>query len=345
MKPKLGVFIGRFQPFHHGHLAIVQQSLATCDQLIIVIGSIKRASTVKNPWNFEERKALIETNLQAISSELADRVSIVGVEDQMYNELVWNESVIKQVLEHAPPQSEIVITGHDKDESTYYLKAFPEWGRIELANFHNLNATRMREAYFAGKEIADIAGLTASTEDFLRQFTSTQRYVDLQQEYRFIESYKASWSKAPFKPVHVTTDSVVICKDHILLVQRGHFPGKGLWALPGGFLEQKEWVWQGLIRELIEETCIDLTIDQLKSYLVKTRVFDHPDRAQIGRVITNGGLFQLPGNQLPKVRANDDAAAAKWFSLKEFWEMSDQLHDDHYFIVKYLFSSARTPDK
>jgi len=129
---------------------------------------------------------------------------------------------------------------------------------------------------------------------------------------------------------------VVICSEHILLIKRGGYPGHGLWALPGGFLEQKEWVREGLIRELQEETSIELSFEQLQQYLVKTQVFDHPTRAQVGRVITHAGLFQVPGNTLPKIKANDDAAMAKWFPLKEFWEMSDQMHDDHYEIVKQL---------
>lgn len=339
MKPKVGVFIGRFQPFHQGHLAVIKKALEVCEQLIIVVGSIKRAPTIKNPWTFEERKSLIEANLHAVNSDSAHRVKVVGVEDQMYNETVWNNSVIALVLEHAAaPESEIAIVGHDKDESTYYLNAFPEWARIELPNFYGLNATPMREQYFAGSDIASIPGLTIPTQAFLTEFKQSKRYHDLQQEYRFIESYKSSWSKAPFKPVHVTTDSVVICNEHILLVQRAHFPGKGLWALPGGFLEQKEWIWQGLIRELIEETSIDLSAEKLKSYLLKVQVFDNPDRAQIGRVITHGGLFQIPGNTLPAIKAADDAAAAKWLPLKDFWAMSDQLHDDHYFIAKWLLA-------
>jgi bifunctional NMN adenylyltransferase/nudix hydrolase len=338
-KPKVGVFIGRFQPFHQGHWHIIQAALKNCDQLIIIVGSINRARTVKNPWTFQERKNLIQANLQAQGEDIARRVQIFGVEDQMYNEEVWNNSVRATVLENTLPHASIVLIGHDKDETTYYLKAFPEWARIELPNFNKLNATAMRFDYFAGKAPADIHGLTEVSCRFLTEFKHSQDFLRLQSEYRYIKAHKASWAKAPFPPIHVTTDSVVICYDHILLVKRAGYPGNGLWALPGGFLEQKEWVWQGLIRELQEETSIALSQEQLRQYLVKTQVFDNPSRAQIGRVITHGGLFNIPGNTLPVIKANDDAAAAKWFPLKEFWQMSDQMHDDHYYIVKTLIFS------
>jgi len=338
-KAKIGVFIGRFQPFHQGHLAIIEQALAMCDHLLIIVGSINRARTIKNPWTFEERKILIKGNLEVLSSDITKNVSILGVEDQMYNEALWNSSIQALVLKHAPDDSEIVVIGHDKDETTYYLTAFPQWGRIELGNYKHLNATMMREQYFLGKEVSEIEGVTIRTQKFLEDFKLFNEFHNLKHEFNYIKSYKASWSKAPFPPVHVTTDAVVLCNEHILLVQRGHYPGKGLWALPGGFLEQKEWVWQGLIRELIEETSINLSTAQLKSYLIKTRVFDHPGRSQIGRVITHGGLFQILGDSLPAIKAADDAAAAKWVPINEFWQLSDQLHDDHYYIAKTLLQS------
>ncbi|MDF2690422.1 MAG: cytidyltransferase-like domain protein [Gammaproteobacteria bacterium] len=337
-KLKIGVFIGRFQPFHEGHLHIIQKALESCDQLILIVGSIKRARTVKNPWDFQQRKSLIEANLKAIGQEFVDRVSILGVEDQMYNENVWNQSVESLVLENAPAHASIILIGHDKDETTYYLKAFPSWDRMELPNFNKLNATLMRAEYFAGKAVAEIIGLTAQSRQFLTEFKSSQAFLDLQSEYRYLKAYKASWAKAPFPPIHVTTDSVVICNQHILLVKRGGYPGHGLWALPGGFLEPKEWVKQGLIRELEEETSIELSSEQLKQFLSKIQVFDNPARAQIGRVITHAGLFQIAAESLPAITANDDAAAVKWFSLNEFWNMSDQMHDDHYYIVKHFLS-------
>ena len=58
----------------------------------------------------------------------------------------------------------------------------------------------------------------------------------------FYKDYKAQFSMLPYPPVFVTGDAVVTCAGHLLVVERGGMPGKGLWALPGGFINQKETV-------------------------------------------------------------------------------------------------------
>ena len=50
------LFIGRFQPFHNGHLKVVQEILKEFDEVIIGIGSSKYSGTLDNPFSGEERK-------------------------------------------------------------------------------------------------------------------------------------------------------------------------------------------------------------------------------------------------------------------------------------------------
>ena len=59
-KSKTGLFIGRFQPFHLGHLDAIKQIAKECDTIIIAIGSAQYASTPDNPLSYQERKKLIE---------------------------------------------------------------------------------------------------------------------------------------------------------------------------------------------------------------------------------------------------------------------------------------------
>ena len=55
-----GLFIGRFQPFHKGHLWAVREILKECDSIIIGVGSSNKQNTTTDPFTFEERKSMIE---------------------------------------------------------------------------------------------------------------------------------------------------------------------------------------------------------------------------------------------------------------------------------------------
>ncbi|PIZ95106.1 MAG: nicotinamide-nucleotide adenylyltransferase [Candidatus Magasanikbacteria bacterium CG_4_10_14_0_2_um_filter_37_12] len=60
---KKALFIGRFQPFHLGHLDAIKQ--ISENEIIIGMGSSQYSGTDENPWSFEERKKMIEESLTA----------------------------------------------------------------------------------------------------------------------------------------------------------------------------------------------------------------------------------------------------------------------------------------
>ena len=57
---KRGLFLGRFQPFHLGHLDVIKQALKMVDELVIVIGSAQYSHTFENPFTDSEREEMIE---------------------------------------------------------------------------------------------------------------------------------------------------------------------------------------------------------------------------------------------------------------------------------------------
>lgn len=63
MKNKIGLVIGRFQPFHRGHLFLIKEALKQADELIIAIGSVN-VKDENNPFSYEERKDFITRSLQ-----------------------------------------------------------------------------------------------------------------------------------------------------------------------------------------------------------------------------------------------------------------------------------------
>ncbi len=345
----LGVFIGRFQPFHLGHLYSIVEALKSCEKLLILIGSAHRARNIRNPWIYEERLDLLKNNLKTYDQEhqtnLSSRIFFEGLKDYLYDDLLWIQDVKNSIHKNLKSGQSVAIVGFEKDHSTYYLKLFPEYGRIFISNFKNLNSTGIRQIYFIDGR-TDLDSLPKPTQLFLKNYLENAQtrpeYLRLQEEYDLILNYKKAWAHTPYPPIFVTTDAVVICQEHILLVKRKYPPGKNLWATPGGFLEVTERTEQGLFRELIEETQIKISPFLLKQSLVQMKLFDHPERCQVGRVITHAGLINLELSECPEVKANDDALLAQWWKLSELNQIEDQMHDDHYQIIQSFLSSLRT---
>jgi bifunctional NMN adenylyltransferase/nudix hydrolase len=157
-------------------------------------------------------------------------------------------------------------------------------------------------------------------------------FETLRAEYRMVQKYKEAWKAAPFPPTFMTVDAVVVQSGHILLVKRGDMPGKGLWALPGGFLNQEETMLDGAIRELKEETKIKVPVPVLKGSIKDSKTFDHPNRSSRGRTITTAFYIDLGfGEELPKVKGSDDAQDARWVPFNEVDR--EQMFEDHFAIL------------
>lgn len=108
----------------------------------------------------------------------------------------------------------------------------------------------------------------------------------------------------------VTADCVVITLEEIprvLLIQRGNDPFKGQWAFPGGFMNMDETAEQCAIRELKEETGLNVSL------LKQIGAYSDVERDPRGRTVTVAYLA-LAEKPFP-VKGNDDAAKAEWFAL------------------------------
>ncbi|WKB52490.1 NUDIX domain-containing protein [Eleftheria terrae] len=338
------VYIGRFQPFHNGHLALLQQALALAPLCVVVIGSAYQARTPKNPFTWEERAEMIRLALPASERE---RLHFLPMRDY-YDEARWIDAVRKGVeailvAQGRPAHAAVTLVGHFKDATSEYLRAFAGW---RLASFERVGAVdgkHLRDAIFsaAGHPLEPtLAALTsqapASTLDFLRAWHALPFMPVLAEEWRALKAYRESWASAPYPPVFVTVDTVVRCGDRVLLVQRGQAPGKGLYAVPGGFIEQRETAYQSALRELKEETRLSLLDVTMRQCLKAAVVFDHPDRSQRGRTITHAHYFDLGDRELPEVQAGDDAAGASWVPIEQLRAMEDRFLDDHFHMLDHF---------
>ena len=58
-KYNLAVYIGRFQPYHNGHVKVIEDGLKIADRVLVLVGSSNSPRTEKNPFTFEERKEIL----------------------------------------------------------------------------------------------------------------------------------------------------------------------------------------------------------------------------------------------------------------------------------------------
>jgi len=381
-KRKRTVLILRASPFHLGHAELVLRALKLSEEVVLFIGSAKQPRTVKNPFTAAERAEMIrcwyrEEKQKFVSdAEIAfnnwnglGTLRIEHIRDYRYSNQRWLADVHSKLPKI---DGDTYITGSDRDPSTFYLKMFPTFKldivEENLAVSKALSATRVREIYFGqtlnGNQLTEAdadmllkAFLPPTTLKYLRVFKTLSEYtalVESYDHYKYEEekSKKASqllieagYKSGLYMPNHVTVDAVVIQAGHILLVQRGHQPGKGLWALPGGHCEQTEWMFDGAIRELREETRIKVPEAVLRGSYKGDKMFDDPNRSlRYGRTYTRAFLFHLNVNLVdgknvfPEVKGSDDAKIAKWFPIQEALGMSEVLFEDHGELIETMIN-------
>ena len=342
------VFIGRFSPFHLGHKAVIDAALERAKEVIVVVGSSFAARNTRNPFTFEERKEMIESvykdefNYAGSQGRIkTPRVKVVPVSDYPYDDNKWVaavQNVVHGALSWSADPVRIGLIGHEKDGTSYYLKIFPTWGNVSVPNVDGINATDIRKVFFEMPNTPFMPNtLPSGVGPTLGNILVSNSFATLRAEYNMIKKYKEAWKAAPFPPTFMTVDAVVVQSGHILLVKRGDMPGKGLWALPGGFLNQDEKMLDGAIRELKEETKIKVPVPVLKGSIKSSHTFDAPNRSQRGRTITQAFFIDLGfDSKLPKVKGSDDAEKAFWVPLDEVVRNRDKFFEDHVYIIDYF---------
>ncbi len=328
------VLIGRFQPLHSAHLEIIKRCTALTDQLVVIVGSANQPRTYKNPFTFDERKQMI----LAATAGLSMRVYVEPNIDTIYNDQAWAVRVQGIHSKYRILGTKDAIIGHKKDESSFYLDMFPQWEFVNVEQIEPLGATDIRDLYFKQSFNSNFIKnvVPETTYDFLMKFRQTEEFQQIIREREFVETYKKQYASLPYPPIFVTSDAVVIQSGHVLMIKRRSEPGKGLWALPGGFVNANtdRSVEEAAIRELREETGIKVPAPVLRGNIVRARVFDAIDRSARGRTITHAFHIQLPDGELPKVKGSDDAEKARWVPIAEV--QSDQCFEDHYEILQHF---------
>lgn len=139
-----GLFVGRFQPFHNGHLATVKFALGKVDLLVIVVGSAQKSHEWRNPFTAGERARMIKESLDSDKVD-AGRILIIPVPDVEVHSL-WTGQVDMLV-----PKYDIVFAN-----DSFTLMLFREKGvktvEAPLIDRNEMQATEVRKKMATGEK-------------------------------------------------------------------------------------------------------------------------------------------------------------------------------------------------
>jgi len=138
---KAGLYIGRFQPFHRGHLSAVKQALEHVDNLYIAIGSSQYDHTEDNPFTAKERAEMIRLTLE--EHGLINRCEVFELPDIHDNEK-WTTHVRKII-----PPFDMVFVG-DNGLVRELFGRFDKADVLEVEHEVNISATKIRCAMARG---------------------------------------------------------------------------------------------------------------------------------------------------------------------------------------------------
>ena len=133
--------VGRFQPFHNGHKDLIEKALERSVEVIVFIGSVQESRTNKNPYTFEERRAMI-LNL------FPNRVKVVPLKDYPSNDM-WVEQIKQNLVDLNCHLSSVKFVCCNKDTLTEQSNSLlSEFETEVIQQSVTLNATDIRKKLF-----------------------------------------------------------------------------------------------------------------------------------------------------------------------------------------------------
>ena len=367
------VYIGRFQPFHKGHKAIVDLTVKMMkpgDTFTIIIGSADQQETWRNPLSVSQRKEMLSIELEGYP------VTISTINDSAYNYDLWVEHLCAQLLEVKSAThvdflddqknflqkfGNICIVGMEDVEeyvrriTKYYTFSSSKYldlgikfhvfselntqtsihGSLIRALVYSKDGDYSKKFYFDIKDFVSEKVLAyLKTVDF--QYIAYNAYI------KGIDYVKSTGCK--YNSCFMTVDNIVFDKfvKKVLLIKR---KDNGKLAIPGGFAEPYMNMKDNALRELEEETGITakmletsfIKLNEVQPVLVDAPYRD-PRSSDKCNLISAVYVWQSEVDAFKKllthVKAGDDAVEAIWLSKEECEDLPAYcFHADHKKII------------
>ncbi len=166
---KRGLFVGRFQPFHNGHLQAVKDALKEVDEIVIVVGSAQYSHRVSDPFTVGERLVMIRQALEEADVPLA-KCWIIPVPD-VHMHMMW----VAQVVGYAP-KFHVVYANEPLTKRLFREAGF----KVKPVLYYQrkvYSSTEIRERMLKGKNWKQL--VPKSVAKFIEEINGTQRLRDL----------------------------------------------------------------------------------------------------------------------------------------------------------------------
>ena len=157
------VFIGRFQPFHAGHLAVVRHALSQSDRVLLPCGSARQPRSTRNPWTFDQVVAMVRACLTARSPPGSPWHRSWTTSTTRPNGSAWSASVTDLLPPRGPDQGAVRLglIGLASSGTNYFPSRFPQWPAFPFRPDSGVRSTPIREA------LSGWAGRRSSGWDYL----------------------------------------------------------------------------------------------------------------------------------------------------------------------------------
>lgn len=171
---KRGLYVGRFQPFHLGHLSAIRDVLKEVDELVAVIGSAQYSHTVNNPFTAGERLVMVRESLEECGVDCG-RVWIVPVPD-VHLHMMWVSSV-----EGYTPHFDVVFSNESLTRRLF-MEAGYEIKSIRFFERKLYSSTEIREKMVRGENWEKL--VPKSVVAIIREIDGVDRLRDLNKSDR-----------------------------------------------------------------------------------------------------------------------------------------------------------------
>ncbi len=166
---KRGLFVGRFQPFHNGHVEVIKRIMKEVDELVIVVGSSQYSHRLDNPFTAGERITMIRKALEEEGIQLP-RIWIIPVPD-VHQHALW----VSQIVGYSPKFD--VVYANEPLTRRLFIEAGFNVEPMPMIKREVYLATEIRKRMLAGENWKEL--VPSSVAKFIKDIDGEVRLRDL----------------------------------------------------------------------------------------------------------------------------------------------------------------------